>query len=140
MGFPGGPSGKKPALKATVEREKERKEGGRVRGKGTQVLWVWIKVLFYFCLFEFIGCLQCGRPGFDSWIGKIPWRRQWQPTPVLLPGKSHGWRSLVGYSPWGCKQSDTTGRLHFHLYIHICVCEGVYICVCVFSLPLLYHS
>ena len=40
------------------------------------------------------------------------WRRQWQPTPVLLPGKSHGWRSLVGYSPWGCKESDTTERLH----------------------------
>ena len=41
-------------------------------------------------------------------------RRQWHPTPVLLPGKSHGWRSLVGYSPWGCKESDTTERLHFH--------------------------
>ena len=38
---------------------------------------------------------------------------QWQPTPVLLPGKSHGWRSLVGYSPWGLKESDTTERLHF---------------------------
>ena len=37
----------------------------------------------------------------------------WQPTPVLLPGKSHGWRSLVGYSPWGCKESDTTELLHF---------------------------
>ena len=44
---------------------------------------------------------------------KIPWRRQWQPTPVLLPGKFHGWRSLVGYSPWGRKESDTTERLHF---------------------------
>ena len=42
------------------------------------------------------------------------WRRQWQPTPVLLPVKSHGWRSLVGCSPWGRKESDTTGRLHFH--------------------------
>ena len=38
---------------------------------------------------------------------------KWQPTPVLLPGKSHGWRSLVGYSPWGRKESDTTERLHF---------------------------
>ena len=46
-------------------------------------------------------CLECGRPGFDPWVGKIPWRRKWQPTPVLLPGKSHGQRSLVGYSPWG---------------------------------------
>ena len=42
------------------------------------------------------------------------WRRQWHPTPVLLPGKSHGWRSLIGYSPWCCKESDTTGQLHFH--------------------------
>ena len=68
-------------------------------------------------LFEFIGCLQCERPGFDSWIGKIPWRRQWQSTPVLLPGKSHGWRSLVGYSPWGHKESDTTEWLHFLLNV-----------------------
>ena len=42
------------------------------------------------------------------------WRRQWHPTPVLLPRKSHGWRSLVGCSPWGHKESDTTERLHFH--------------------------
>ena len=42
------------------------------------------------------------------------WRRQWQPTPVLLPGKSHGRRSLVGRSPWGREESDTTERLHFH--------------------------
>ena len=41
-------------------------------------------------------------------------RRQWHPTPVLLPGKSHGWRSLVGCSPWGCEESYTTARLHFH--------------------------
>ena len=43
-----------------------------------------------------------------SWGGKIPWRRAWQPTPVFLPGKSHGQRSLAGYSPWGHKESDTT--------------------------------
>ena len=45
---------------------------------------------------------------FNPWVGKIPWRRAWQPTPVFLPGESHGQRSLVGYSPWGCKESDTT--------------------------------
>ena len=44
----------------------------------------------------------------DPWIGKMPWRRAWQPTPVFLPGKSHGQRSLVGYSPWGRKESDMT--------------------------------
>ena len=44
---------------------------------------------------------------------EVPWRRKWQSTPVLLPGKSHGQRSLVGYSPWGRKESDMTERLHF---------------------------
>ena len=53
-------------------------------------------------------CPQCRRPRFDPWVRKIPWRRQWHPTPVLLPGESHGQRSLVGYSPWGHKESDTT--------------------------------
>ena len=47
-------------------------------------------------------CLQCRRPGFDSWVRKMPWRRKWQPTPVFLPGESHGQRSLAGYSLWGC--------------------------------------
>ena len=61
-----------------------------------------------------IVCLQCRRPRFDPWVGKIPWRRKWQPTPVFLPGKFHGQRSLVGYSPWGRKESDTTEQLHFH--------------------------
>ena len=44
-------------------------------------------------------------------VGKIPWRRKWQPTPVFLPGESRGQRSLRGYSPWGCKKSDTTEQL-----------------------------
>ena len=43
----------------------------------------------------------------ETWVGKIPWRRKWQPTPVYLPGESHGQRSLAGYSPWGHKVSDT---------------------------------
>jgi len=47
------------------------------------------------------------RHRFDPWVGKIPWRRVWQHTPVFLPGKSHGQRKLVGYSPWGLKESDT---------------------------------
>ena len=41
-------------------------------------------------------------------LGRFPWRREWQPTPVFLCGEYHGLRSLVGYSPWGCKESDTT--------------------------------
>ena len=50
-------------------------------------------------------------------------RRQWQPTPVLLPGESHGWRSLVGCSPWGREESDTRERLHFHFSLS-CIGEG----------------
>ena len=48
------------------------------------------------------------RCGFSDWVRKIPWRRKWQPTPVFLPGKFRGQGSLVGYSSWGCKQSDMT--------------------------------
>ena len=55
---------------------------------------------------------QCRRRGCDSWITKIPWRRKWLPTPVFLPGKSHGQRSLVHHSPWGQKESDMTWRLN----------------------------
>ena len=51
---------------------------------------------------------QCRRCRFDPWVGKIPWSRKWLPTPVFLPGKSHGQRSLAGDSPWRCKESDTT--------------------------------
>ena len=51
------------------------------------------------------------------------WRQQWHPTPVLLPGKSRGWRSLVGCNPWGRKESDTTERLHFHFSLS-CIGEG----------------
>ena len=53
-------------------------------------------------------CLRCRRLMFSPWAGKIPWRRDWHPTLVLLPGESQGRRSLVGYSPWGRKESDTT--------------------------------
>ena len=67
-------------------------------------------------------CLQCRRPGFDPWVGKIPWRRTWQPTPVFVYRKSRGQCSLVGYHPWGRKESDTTEQLH--------LCNGY---KCIFS-------
>ena len=51
---------------------------------------------------------QCGKCGLDLWVRKTPWRRKWQPTPVLLPGKSHGQRSLEGCSPWSHKESGMT--------------------------------
>ena len=51
---------------------------------------------------------QCRKRRSDPWVTKFPWRRKWKPTPVFLPGKFHGPRSLGGYSPWGCKESETT--------------------------------
>ena len=66
-------------------------------------------------------------PESESWISSVLTepcrRRRWLPTPVLLPGKSHGRRSLVGCSPWGHKESDTTKRLHFH-FSFSCIGEG----------------
>ena len=59
---------------------------------------------------------RCRRCRFHPWVGKIPWRRKWQPTPVVLPGKSHGQRSLVDYSPWGFKESNMTEVLNHHLW------------------------
>ena len=54
---------------------------------------------------------QCRRPRFDPWVRKIPWRKEWLPTPVFLPREFHGQTILVGYSPWGHKESDMTERL-----------------------------
>ena len=76
-------------------------------------------------------CLQCGRPEFDPKVGKITWRRKWQPTPVLLPGKFHRWRSLIGCSPWDRKELHTTERLHFLTFflfwtITICIADFEY--------------
>ena len=69
-------------------------------------------------------CRRLQRCRFDPWMGKIPWRRQWQPTPVFLPGKFHGQRCLVDCSPWSHKESDTTEcaharvRTHTHTHTH----------------------
>ena len=52
----------------------------------------------------------------DPWVGKIPWRREWLPTPVFLPGEVHGQRSLVGYSPWGHKELAVTEQLTLSLF------------------------
>ena len=84
--------------------------------------WRWWQNLFYQVVISLLGlpswlngkeiCLQCRslrRHGFDSFVRKIPWRRDWQPTLVFLPGESQGQRSLVGsQSPWGHKELDTT--------------------------------
>ena len=83
-------------------------------------------ICVYSCAPSIVSSLLTGRffttsttweaPGFPApWVGKIPWRRKSQPTAVFFPGKFHGQRrSLVGYSPWGHKESDMTERLHFH--------------------------
>ena len=59
-------------------------------------------------------CRRCKRCGFDPWVRKMPWRRTWQPTPVFLPGKSHGQRSLVGYSPVQFSRSAVSDSLWPH--------------------------
>ena len=64
-------------------------------------------------------CRKRRRHGFDPWVRKIPRRRKWQPTPVFLPEKSHGQRSLAGYSLWCCKESDTTEQLCTHCPYHL---------------------
>ena len=67
-------------------------------------------------------CLQCRRPTFSLWVGKILWRREWQPTPVFLLGELDGQRSLEGlHSPWGCKELDTTERLNIFTFVYTCI-------------------
>ena len=56
-------------------------------------------------------CRRCKRRGFEPWVGKIPWSGKWQPTPIFLPGKLHGQRSLAVNSPWSCRELDWTERL-----------------------------
>ena len=72
------------------------------------------------------------RPGFDSRVGKIPWRRKWQPTPVFLPGEFYGQRSVASYSPWGHILSDMTERLTQHCKIYHCfiILNSNFSCVC----------
>ena len=63
-------------------------------------------------------CRRCKRQGFSPWVRKIPWNRTWKPTPVFLPKKSHGWRSLAGYSPQECEELDMAE--HTHTYTEYC--------------------
>ena len=73
--------------------------------------------------------LQCRRPGFNPWVGKIPWRRAWNPLPYSCMRNPHGHRSLAGYSPWGCKELDTTEQLSTaqHICKYICKNDRIYI-------------
>ena len=70
---------------------------------------------------------NAGDPGSLPWVGKIPWRREWEPTPVFLPEESHGLKSLTGYSPWGHKESDMTEQLtHTHIHTHPFWCNAIW--------------
>ena len=65
-------------------------------------------------------CLQCRKPGFDPWLRKVPWRREWLHIPVFLLGEFHGQRSLAECIPWGQRESDPTeGLTHTHTHTHI---------------------
>ena len=77
--------------------------------------------VIFCCTEKWIHCMYTYIPSFVDFLPI--WRRQWQPTPVFLPGKSHERRSLVGCSPWGCWESDTTERLHFPFSLS-CIGEG----------------
>ena len=80
----------------------------RSKAQSKHCFGIWISFIFLTGLLWWLsGEAQtghCRRRRFDPWVGKIPWRRKWQPTSEFLPGKSHGLHSLVGYSPWGCKR------------------------------------
>ena len=71
--------------------------------------------LFFGDVLQATGSPAMWETWFDPWVGEIPWRRTWQPAPAFLPGESHGQMSLAGYSPWGCRESDTTEWLTLSL-------------------------
>ena len=87
--------------------------------------WIWRTVYLVVCILLWASWvaqeqrinLQCRRQGFYPWVKKIPWDRKWQRTPVFLPEKCHGQRSLVNYSSWGLKELDMTGH-STHTYTH----------------------
>ena len=83
-----------------------------------------LRTLFLIMLVLWFGGENCRvKVPFLSYHNKDTWRRQWHPTPVLLPGRSHGWRSLVGCSAWGLEELEMTERLHFHFSLS-CIGEG----------------
>jgi len=70
---------------------------------------------------------NCGKPGFNQWVRKIPWRRKWQSILVFLPGKSHGQISLAGYSPWARKGSDTAEQLSMNAYVNMYIVMYIFL-------------
>ena len=78
-------------------------------------------------------CRRCRRRRFYPWVRKVPWRRAWQPARVFSPRESHGQRSLVGCSPWGHTESDTTERLSSSHCLIDCGQNSLQRCACVLS-------
>ena len=89
------------------------------RGSSQPRDWTWVSLTVdrHFTIWAIREVIKNHLPMQGTWVRslgwEVPWRRKWKSTPGLLPGKSHGQRSLVGYSPWGRKESDTTERLHY---------------------------
>ena len=107
MGFPGSSAGKESACNAGDP--SSIPESGRSTGEGIGYPLQYSWASFVAKLVENPPAI--GKPGFDPWVGKIPWRRERLPTPVFWPGEFHGL-----YSPWGCKELDMTERLSLSLY------------------------
>ena len=99
------------------------------------------RCLYIQCLYIYIGfpggsvvknppslACQCKSHRFNPWVGKIPWERKWQSTSVFLPGRSHGQRSLVGYSPWACKKIrhdlGLNNNIHAYIQIYVSCCRA----------------
>jgi len=81
-------------------------------------------------------CRSCRKHGLDPWVGRIPWRRKRQPTPVLLLEKFRGQRGLVGYSSWGCEKLDTTEHAHLHEVVKTFIFSSNYFIVLLFIFAL----
>ena len=91
-----------------------------------QLLYIFLGLFFFHHVMSFFSVVSlCFKVYFVlyEYCYRGFWRRRWHPSPVLLPGKSHGWRNLVGCSSWGCEESDTTERLPFHFSLS-CIGEG----------------
>ena len=110
LGFPGSSAGKESSCNAGDPGVIPGWGSSPGEGIGCQLQISWASLVAQMVK-KRIG-LQCGRCGFNPWVGKIPWRRAWQPTPVFLPGESRGQRGLEGCSPRGHKESATTEQQH----------------------------
>ena len=118
-GFPGSSAGKESACNAGDPRSIPGLGRSPGEGIGCPLQDSWASLVA-----QRIIHLQCGRPGFDPWVGKIPWRRSWQPSLYSCLENPYGQSCLVGYHPWGHKGLDTTEQLsactgtHTHTHTH----------------------